>query len=124
MRRARRIRRLTIWSRRPSSIGIPRCGGQRHRALTLRLQGDGVHVSRDAAGARAYRERDDGLRLMQELCLGSSLGAGNDPALRFGWGEAGGAALASRWPTGAIQAVTPPASYTETLVIPYAPAAE
>ena len=55
-------------------------------ALTLRLQGDGVHVSRDAAGARAYRERDDGLRLMQELRLGSSLGAGNEPALRFGWG--------------------------------------
>lgn len=49
---------------------------------------------------------------------------GNDPALRFGWGEAGGAALALRWPTGAIQVVTPPASYTKTLVIPYAPAAE
>ena len=77
-----------------------------------------MRVSRDAAGAQAYRERDDGLR------LGSSLGAGNDPALRFGWGEAGGAALALRWPTGAIQAVTPPASYTKTLVIPYAPAAE
>lgn len=71
----------------------------RNTALTLRLQGAGVHVSRDAVGARAYLERDDGLRLMQELRLGSSLGPGNESALRFGL-------------------------YTEPLVISYAPAAE
>ena len=115
---------VTAWNEGPRLYRNTALWGRRNRALTIRLQGDGVHVSRDAAGARAYLERDDGLRLMQELRLGSSLGAGNDPALRFGLGAAGVAALAIRWPTGEIQAVTPPASYTEPLVIPYAPAGE
>ena len=82
--------------------------GGDNRSLTVRLEGDGRHVNRDAAGARVYLTRDDGQVLMREVKLGSSLGAGNDAAVRFGLGRARITDLEIVWPDGTRQFVEPP----------------
>ncbi len=84
--------------------------GGDNRSLTVRLEGDGLHVNRDAAGARVYLTRDDGQVLMREVKLGSSLGAGNDTAVRFGLGRSRITSLEIAWPDGTRQSIEPPES--------------
>ena len=73
--------------------------GGNNRSLTVRLEGDGLHVN-----------RDDGQVLMPEVKLGSSLGTGNGTAVRFGLGRARITDLEIVWPNGARQFVEPPES--------------
>ncbi len=108
---------LTSWNDGPQLYRNTALWGDQNRALWVRLQGDGQQVSRDAAGARVYLERDDGIILMREVKLGSSLGAGNDPALHFGLGTAGIVRLTVQWPTGFIQEIASPDIGTGILVI-------
>ncbi|MCY4519709.1 MAG: ASPIC/UnbV domain-containing protein [Caldilineaceae bacterium] len=91
--------------------------GSDNRSLTIRLEGDGRHVNRDAAGARVYLTRDDGQVLMREVRLGSSLGAGNDAAVHFGLGRSRITDLEIVWPDGTRQVVEPPES--QFLIVAY-----
>ena len=70
--------------------------------LTVELTGGGA-VNRDAAGARVYLTSSDGVTQMREVVLGSSLGAGHDPRLHFGLGEASVDRLEVVWPDGLKQ---------------------
>ncbi|MEZ4706109.1 MAG: FG-GAP-like repeat-containing protein [Caldilineaceae bacterium] len=67
--------------------------------LTIRLIGGGP-VSRDAVGARVFVTRTDGRKLMQEVQIGSALGAGNDTALHFGMGHELVRQVVVVWPSG------------------------
>jgi cytochrome c peroxidase len=60
-------------------------------------------VNRDAVGARAYVTTPDGVRQMQDVIAGTSLGAGNELALYFGLGTARRADVTIRWPDGTEQ---------------------
>ena len=75
--------------------------GEKHW-LTVALTGGGA-VNRDAAGARVYVTGSDGVTQMREVILGSSLGAGHDPRLHFGLGEARVDVLRVVWPDGLEQ---------------------
>ena len=110
---------LTSWNEGLQLYRNTALWGDRNRSLWIRLQGDGQQVSRDAAGARVYLRRDDGLVLMREVKLGSSLGAGNDPALHFGLGQAQAVGLTVHWPTGKVQQVEPPTPETSILTIAF-----
>ncbi len=61
--------------------------GEGNNWLTVELQGKDK-VNRDAVGSRVYLRFSDGRELMQEVNIGSSLGAGNETALHFGLGKA------------------------------------
>jgi len=76
--------------------------GQSNDWLTIRLVGAGP-VNRDAVGARAYIQTNDGRTQMQEVISGSSLGAGNDLALHFGLGQATIERATIVWPDGLTQ---------------------
>jgi len=115
---------LTNWNDGPQLYRNTALWGAENRSLWIRLQGDGRRVNRDAAGARVYLQRADGLTLMREVKLGSSLGAGNDPALHFGLGRSRVVGLTVRWPTGMVQQVQPPAPEIGMLVIEYPETAE
>ncbi len=73
----------------------------RHHWLALELVGAG-RVNRDAVGARVFVSAG-GLRQMQEVINGSSLGAGNELAQYFGLGAAERATVTIRWPDGLQQ---------------------
>jgi hypothetical protein len=73
--------------------------GRGNHWLTVRLTGGGP-INRDAVGARVYLTTSDGRTQMQEVRIGSSLGAGNDTALHFGLGPARIARLRIVWPNG------------------------
>ena len=77
-------------------------GGNGNHWLSVRLAGRGP-VNRDAVGARVIVTTDDGRQQMQEVKIGSSLGAGNDTALHFGLGTATSADVTVRWPDGRQQ---------------------
>ena len=111
---------LTGWNEGPLLYRNTALWGNGNRALQIRLQGDGRQVNRDAAGARVYLQRDDGLTLMREVKLGSSLGAGNDPALHFGLGQTRIVSLTMHWPTGSVQQIEPPTPETGILAIVFA----
>lgn len=70
--------------------------------LALELVGAG-RVNRDAVGARVYVETANGLRQMQEVINGASLGAGNELTQYFGLGQAEMATVTVRWPDGTQQ---------------------
>ena len=76
--------------------------GTHNHWITIKLAGSG-HVNRDAVGSRVYVHLDDGSTLMQEVKIGSSLGAGNDTALHFGLGERAIMRVEIVWPDGARQ---------------------
>lgn len=67
--------------------------------LTVSLKGSGP-VNRDAVGARVYVTTSDGYTQMQEVKIGSSLGAGNDTRLHFGLGKAAINDVRVVWPDG------------------------
>ena len=76
--------------------------GTHNHWITIKLAGSG-NVNRDAVGSRVYVHLDDGSTLMQEVKIGSSLGAGNDTALHFGLGERAIMRVEIVWPDGARQ---------------------
>ncbi len=73
-----------------------------HNWLTVELVGGGS-VNRDAVGARVYVTGENGHTQMQEVGLGSSLGAGHDPRLHFGLGRFGIKRVTVVWPGGLKQ---------------------
>lgn len=79
--------------------------------LGLLLIGSGP-VNRDAVGTRAELFLDDGRRLVRWLTCDSSLGAGHDFALHFGFGAASPISLRITWPDGTVQQFAPPPSGT------------
>ncbi len=70
--------------------------------LTVQLVGSGS-VNRDAVGARVYVTDAGGQTQMQEVGLGSSLGAGHDPRLHFGLGRSRIKRVEVVWPGGLKQ---------------------
>ena len=73
--------------------------GRGNHWLTLKLVG-AYPINRDAVGARAYVTDSEGNVQMQEVKIGSSLGAGNETALHFGLGTATVAKIMIRWSNG------------------------
>jgi hypothetical protein len=67
--------------------------------LAVKLLGDGP-VNRDAAGARVTVTDSSGRSQMQEIKIGSSLGAGNSLTLHFGLGDAQIDEVIVDWPDG------------------------
>lgn len=61
-------------------------------------------VNRDAVGARVTLTTRDGRVQMQEVQIGSSLGAGNATTLYFGLGQQTIQTLEIRWPNGQVDA--------------------
>ena len=80
--------------------------------LGLRLHGAGP-IHKQAIGTRATLVLDDGRRLMQEVKNGSSLGAGNDLAFRWGFGGATPLRLEIKWTDGTTETLTELALGTE-----------
>lgn len=72
------------------------------RWLNVHLIGGGS-VNRDAVGARVYVTDRGGRTQMREVSLGSSLGAGHDPRLHFGLGQAEIDRVTVVWPGGLKQ---------------------
>lgn len=110
---------LTRWNGGPQLFRNTGRWGQDNGYLAVRLRGDGQAVNRDAAGARVILMRDDGITLMREVKLGSSLGAGNDPTLHFGLGQAQIVSLTVEWPDGTRETLTAPVSTSDVLTIAY-----
>ncbi len=73
--------------------------------LSLDLKGSGS-INRDAAGAKVYVSDSNGLKQMQEVILGSSLGSGNDTRLHFGLGSANLVSVEVIWPNGYSETFT------------------
>ena len=86
------------------------------RWVGLRLEGAG-NINRDGIGARATLLLTDGRHLLQEVKSGSSLGAGNDLALRFGLGEADPISLLIEWPDGSNETISPVPLNEEILLL-------
>ena len=74
-------------------------GTDDHHWLSLRLRGRG-RVPRDAFGTRVSVVLSDGRVLTQEVTSDTSLGAGNDLPLFFGFGTAAPILLRIVWPGG------------------------
>jgi hypothetical protein len=70
--------------------------------VAFTLKGGGP-VNRDAVGARVTITTADGHRQVQEVHIGSSLGAGNTSTLYFGLGQHTIQNLEIRWPDGTTQ---------------------
>ncbi len=77
-------------------------GGSSNHWMSLRLEGRGS-VTRDALGTRVLMILDDGRVLTQEVKSDSSLGAGNDLTLFFGFGAATPVAAMIVWPDGTVE---------------------
>ena len=73
--------------------------------LTVRPVGGGP-VNRDGIGTRVELSTSDGRQQFQELKSGSSLGAGNEIALHFGYGAASITGVTVRWPDGLIESLS------------------
>ena len=67
----------------------------------------GTVSNRDACGAIVTAVVNGGTLIRPKLC-GSSLGAGNDPALLFGLGPSPALTIRVQWPSGAIQTISNP----------------
>jgi hypothetical protein len=78
----------------------------------LRLHGAGP-IHRNAIGTRATLVLNDGRRLMQEVKSGSSLGSGNDMALRWGFGGATPVRIELKWTDGKTETLDALALGTE-----------
>ena len=87
--------------------------------LRLRLEGGGP-VNRDAVGARVGVVMTTGAVQMQEVKIGSSMGANHDPALHFGLGEASATHAVVQWPDGSSTVINAPPDRVE-LVLSYPP---
>ncbi len=75
---------------------------QEQNWLTVQLSGGGS-INHDAVGARVYLTDTSGLTQMREVIVGSSLGAGHDPRLHFGLGQATIENVLVVWPNGLKQ---------------------
>lgn len=73
-----------------------------HHWLSLRLEGRGP-VNRDALGTRVVVPLSDGRTLTREVTSDSSLGAGNDLTLYFGFGTATPTGATITWPDGTTE---------------------
>ncbi|MCB1034774.1 MAG: CRTAC1 family protein [Acidobacteria bacterium] len=73
--------------------------------LSLRLEGRG-RVTRDALGTRVVLLLSDGRVFTEEVTSDSSLGAGNDLALFFGFGSATPQTITISWPDGFTEHLT------------------
>ena len=76
-----------------------RSGSTANGRIAVRVLGGGP-VNADAVGARVTVETGDGLRQVQEVQSGSSLGGGNSTVLHFGLADARIRSLTVRWPDG------------------------
>ncbi|MCP4807584.1 MAG: CRTAC1 family protein [Proteobacteria bacterium] len=86
-----------------------------HTWLRVRLVGGGP-VSTAAVGARVYVTDTAGIVRMQEVKLGSALGASHDLALHFGLGAEDPDEVEVLWPDGTITTLDSPASNRELIV--------
>ena len=68
--------------------------------IAFDLSGDGETVNRDAVGSRVYVQTDNGIQQMQEIKIGSGLGASNDTTLHFGLGQSSIEEVVVRWSNG------------------------
>jgi hypothetical protein len=77
-------------------------GNSTNARIALTLKGNGI-INRDAVGSRVTLTTSDGHKQVQEVQIGSSLGAGNATTLYFGLGQQTIQSLEIRWPDGTIQ---------------------
>ncbi len=78
---------LTWWNEAHGLFRNTAYAGKRNNWIAIELEGGGA-IDRDAIGTRVRVVSDDGLSQIRELKSGSSLGAGNEMALHFGFGDA------------------------------------
>src|SRR5213075_290212 len=80
--------------------------GQKNEWIGLRLRGDGVHVNRDAIGARATLTVGDRKLVREVKSSRGTYSSADSRALLFGLGGMSGcASLEVRWPDGTTKTI-------------------